>query len=164
MDPSYTSSIRQSPDAGNHTDLQDLCQLAISQAFEIEKASLAAVVRLNSSVLDSCNNLFWCAPPFGNLQEAASQVIACCIELQMNWLNLLTPHASSGRTVESGSRIPPAEVLEHSMDVAIGAHHVVPGSGLAIVAGNQVPAAEMLQRRDEAGEEVVDEVGISQAA
>jgi len=99
----------------------------------MKKRHSAAVVRLEFLRLDSCNELFWRAPVFGNLQEAAPSVMA--VAWTANELaQLLVPNVSSARTVESGSCIPSAEVLEHSMDVALACIACASSSGLAIVA------------------------------
>jgi hypothetical protein len=121
-------------------DFQDLCSLALDQAIGIEKASLTTVVRLNSSVIDIYKNAFWFAPVFGDLLDTAAKSFAFCIELQMNWLTMLVPHANeesetllrvaapdSTLVSSAGSQAAPtAEELAHSMDIATGAQFEVP--------------------------------------
>jgi hypothetical protein len=118
----------QTPNAGFPDDFQDLCSLAMDQAIGIEKASLTTVIRLNSSVIDIYKNAFWFAPVFGDLLDTAAKSFAFCMELQMNWLTMMVPHAnevaapSSTVASSSGSQAPPtAEVPESDLDIAIGA-------------------------------------------
>ena len=118
----------QTQNAGFPVDFQDLCSRAMDRALGIEKASLSTVVSLNSSVLDIYETSLWFTPVFSNLLDMVSQAVACSMKLQMNWLTLLAPYAlshgaarestlatNSGRQAE-----PTADVLERSMDIAIG--------------------------------------------
>jgi hypothetical protein len=138
----------QTPNVGFSSDLQDLCSLAMDQAIGIEKASLTTVVRLNSSVIDIYKNAFWFAPVFGDLLDTAAKSFAFCIELQMNWLTIMVPHAnevaapSSTVASSSGSQAPPtAEELAHSMDIAIGAQFEIPSRTVV----QAQPTAEVLE-------------------
>ncbi len=119
----------QTQNAGLPADFQDLCSFAMDQALGIEKASLATVVSLSSSVLDIYECYLRFTPVFGNLVDMVSQAVACSMELQMNWLSLLAPPVLShvatqdSRVASSsgGQAQPKADVLERSMDIAIGA-------------------------------------------
>ena len=66
----------------------------MDQALGIEKASLATVVSLSSSVLDIYESSLRFTPVFGDLIDMVSQAVACSMELQMNWLSLFAPYAS----------------------------------------------------------------------
>lgn len=156
MDPSKMPSSKHTPDASFFTDFQDLGRVGMSQALEIQKASFAAVAALNSCVLNSYESSFWFAPIFGNLLEAAAQAFACYTELQMNWLRLLAPQASShvaasDSTVVSSFciQIQPADVVERSMDIVIGEHFTTPGSRVVSISGNPAPAEEELQEDED---------------
>ena len=111
----------QTQKSGFSADFQDLCSLAMDQALGIEKASLSTVVAMNSCVFDIYQEALRFNPVFGNLFDLAAQAVACSIELQMNWLTMLAPPASS-HFAAAGSQAQPTEKdLAHSMDIAIRA-------------------------------------------
>lgn len=123
MNPRTTPASSPPPNAGFPVDFQDLCSFAMDQALGIQKASMATVVSFNSSVLDIYKSSLWFTPVFGNLFDMVFQAVACSMELQMNWLTLLAPHASSMVASDVGGKSHPkakADVLAHSMDIAIG--------------------------------------------
>ena len=60
------------------------------------------------------------APVFGNLLDRAFRAFAFSMELQINWLTLLAPHASSHVATQGGQAHPKADELAYSMDIAIG--------------------------------------------
>jgi hypothetical protein len=117
----------------------------MDRAIEIEKASLDTVVHLNSWTLETYENAFWIVPLFSDLYGAAMNAFAFSMELPMHWLAMIAPPgnqrsesslraAAPSSTVASGygRRVQPtAEVLENSMDVAIGAEFEAPGSKVA---------------------------------
>jgi hypothetical protein len=125
----------QTPDAGFAADFQELYSLAMDRAVGIEKASLAAAVGLHSVLIDLYKNAFGFAPELGNLFDQAARAVASCLELQLSLLAIMAPHAivgseaplqiaAPGRSVARYARSqahPPAEELERSMDIAIGA-------------------------------------------
>jgi hypothetical protein len=82
---------------------------------------------------------------FGNLLDMASRAFAFSMELQMNWLTLLAPHALSHVATQGGRQAQPTEdELAHSMDIAIGAQFEVPSSMVAGSSGMQAqPTEEM---------------------
>jgi hypothetical protein len=98
--------------AANTVDFQDPCGLAMDRAIGIEKASL-----------DIKKKASWFAP-VGILFKAATQAIASCIKLQLNWLTVRVPHALAHvSTVASNSSRqaqPTPDELAYSMDTAIG--------------------------------------------
>jgi hypothetical protein len=113
----------QTQNAGFSADFQDLCSRAMDQALGIEKASLSTVVTLNSCLLDIYQEALRVNPVFGNLFDMVYQAVACSMELQMNWLTLVAPHASSVVASDVGGKSHPkakADVLERSMDIALG--------------------------------------------
>jgi hypothetical protein len=117
----------QTPDAEFKVDFQDLFVLAMDQAIGIEKASLAAVVCLNSGAIDSSMNALRFSPAFGNLFNTAAQAFASCMELQLSLMSLMASHVSD--TLESISGMQAqltAEVLERSMDIALGERFALP--------------------------------------
>jgi hypothetical protein len=114
----------KTPNAGVPVEFQHLCNFGMEGAIEIEKASLATVVCLNSCVLDLYKNAFWFAPEVGNLFDTAAESFAFCMELHRNWLDQLASLALSGESAVASSSgrqaKPKADALAHSMDIAIG--------------------------------------------
>jgi hypothetical protein len=138
----------QTPDAACIANFQELYSLGMDRALGMEKASLDAVVRLHSCLIDLYQNAFCFAPELGNLIETAVQSVAFCMEVQLSWLALLAPHASShGSTTASNSgnrTTPTAEELAHSMDIAIGEWYTAPGGTVASISDRQArPAADV---------------------
>jgi hypothetical protein len=132
-------------------EFQELCSFAMDQAIGLEKASLDAVLRMQSRVIDACDvsqfdvskydvsnyeaaSCF--TPALGNLLALMAQAVASLMELQLACLKMMTPQA--GHKTESVLHLvepvrkaatsvpapaqPPAHALAHGMDVAIGAH------------------------------------------
>ncbi len=111
-------------DAAYAIDLPHRHSLGIDRALGIEEASLASLVRFNSSVFDCYRNTACLAPLVAQLIDAALQAFGFSVELQMAWLNLIAPHAWKWLPLTSSSgrqTCPPADVLKRSMDIAIGA-------------------------------------------
>jgi len=132
----------KTPNAGVPVDFQYLCNFGVDQAIEIEKASLATVVRLNSCVLDIYKNAFWFAPEVGDLFDTAAESFALCMELHLNWLGQLASFALSGgstlaNSFGSSQCQPTEEVLAHSMDIAIGERFTAPRSMVTSISGGQ---------------------------
>jgi hypothetical protein len=132
----------KTPNARVPFDFQNLCNFGMDRATEIEKASLATVVCLNSCVLGIYKSAFWFEPEVGTLFDTAAESFAFCMELQMNWLHQLASLALSDvRTVATSfgnSRAhPTAEVLAQSMDIAIGDRFVAPHGTVASISGGQ---------------------------
>jgi hypothetical protein len=151
----------QTVNVGFPDDFQDLCSRAMDRAIGIEKASLTTDVGLNSSVIDIYKNAFWFAPVFCELLDTATKSFAFCTELQMSWLTLMMPHASGASeallpvaapssTVASSSESqaqPTAEVLESSMDIAIGERDTTQDNKVMSNSGSQTqPTAEVPDR------------------
>lgn len=108
----------------------------MDQALAIEKASEATVVSLNSCAINLYKSSLWSAPAFSDLLDMVAQILAFSMELQMNWLTLLTPHASSQMASSSGSQAQATgDELAHSMDVAIGERFTAPSSTVASISG-----------------------------
>jgi hypothetical protein len=102
--------------ATNTVDVQDLCILGMDRALGIEKASLETKKASRFG------------PLLGKLFNAATQAIASCMKLQLNWMNLRTLRASAHvdtAASNSGSQArQTADFMECSMDIAIGPQHV----------------------------------------
>lgn len=115
--------------------------LQMDQAIGIEKASLSTVVTLNSCAIDV----------YQNLLDTAAKSFAFCMELQMSLLNLMASHVAD--TVESISGMQAqltAEVLERSMDIAIGAQITAPSTMVESSSENQAqPTEEVPEHSDE---------------
>jgi hypothetical protein len=103
--------------SANPMDSQDLCSLAMDRVIGIEKASMDTACYRKPS---------WFRPLLGYLCSTVAKAIGFCMESQRNWLALRVPRVASGRAAgNSGSQAQPtAEVLERSMDIAIGVQHV----------------------------------------
>jgi hypothetical protein len=154
------ASESQTPNAEFLDDFRDLCSSAMDRAIGIEKASLAAAVDLNSSVIDIYKNAFWFAPVFGEILDTAAKSFESCMKLQMNWLTLMVPHAEGSAsslsaaapssTVASsfGNQAQStAEELAHSMDIAIGEGGSTQINAVTSISGGQAqPAAEAPER------------------
>ncbi len=142
MDSSHVPPTRQRSDTSVPHDSKDFCDLAMHQALEVQKVALDMVARWNSCILDS----IWFLPEFSNLQEAAAQAVACYAELQMSWLSLLTPQ------VLTDIAAPSVEVLERSMDIAMGVCFPALGgrASFSIISGGRVSSAEEQPERVEA--------------
>ena len=139
----------QTPDAGFTADFQELYSHGMDRALGIQKASLAAVVRLNANAIDHYMNAFWFSPVLGNLCDAAAQAFASCMELQMSLLTLMASHVSD--TVESISGMQAqftTDVLERSMDIAIKERFTAPSSTVASISGSQTKTTEEVMERN----------------
>lgn len=137
MDPMYLLSTSKNSDAGVPNDFQDLCHSTLGQMLEIQQVSLDTVTRLNSHILDC----FWFVPELTSLQEA----LFCYAELQMNWLAMFSPQAFAKALTYVSA--PSAEVLERSMDIALGLCFT-PGSWISF-SGDKTSSAEELPENDE---------------
>jgi hypothetical protein len=129
----------QTPGTGFTADFQELYSHGMDRALGIEKASLAAVVSLNSCAIDIYRNAFWFVSSLGGLFEMAAQGFASCMELQLSLLTLMGSNVSSTVASFHGMQVRlTAEVLESSMDIAMGARHVAaPSSTVASSSGRK---------------------------
>jgi hypothetical protein len=126
------------PDRGQPTNaafpgaFQDECNCGMDEAIAFEEVSRSTVLRLNSYALEISENASWLTPVVGGLFYMVAKSIAFCIELQMNWLTLFTPHAlSHPSSVPDSQAQPTAEELAYSMDIAIGEPSAAP-SGMVV--------------------------------
>jgi hypothetical protein len=109
----------QTPITGFPGDLQDVCTCGIGEAIELERAWLASIASLNKCALDVYKNAFR-SPTLDVYFDTMTKAFASCLELQMNWLGLLLPHASSKVAKDSGSRAQPTEdTSEDAEDFAV---------------------------------------------
>lgn len=89
-------------------DLQDLFNVGIGEMIELERASLASLVSLNSCALDLCKSNF-CFPLFvAPFVETMTKSLQSCLELQMNWLDLMLPGTGSKAASSPARQDPPA--------------------------------------------------------
>jgi hypothetical protein len=112
----------------------------MDRAIDVEKASLATFVGLNSRIVDSCKNAFWFAPVFKYFLDTAAKSFSVCMEVQMSWLTMVAPHVeemqqsysrvdapfSSVANTPCGRAPLASEDLSHSMDIAVGAQFTSP--------------------------------------
>jgi hypothetical protein len=124
----------------------------MDQAIGMEMASLDAALHLQSCVMEACSVSNYSeyeaasclTPAFGTFFDLITQTFTTFMELQMAWLTIVTPYAApksetvlhvaaperrtairvASNASTSLHTMPhlPAHGLEHSMDVAIGAH------------------------------------------
>jgi hypothetical protein len=93
-----------------------------THALELGKNSFDAAVCLSACALDIYKNACCFAPALGGYFELSSRLLAACADLQSNYYGLLRPHAEAlDSSVWGGTCSEPEEVLERSMDIAIGA-------------------------------------------
>ena len=140
----------QTPNAGISVDFQDLCSLAMDQALGFGRESLAPVVGFNSCLLDLYKDAFYIVPVLSNLSDAAAHAFAICVELEMGWVALLAPHASThvspvvSISASSHDQTTPDE-LAYSMDIALGERFAATSKMDAGNSGKQAqPTAEVL--------------------
>lgn len=130
--------------AGN--EFQDLCSRGFDQALGIEKASFSALVGLSTCANHIYRNGVWFTPLLGNMFDTAAEAVVFCMELQMYWLTLMAPLAFAPAAV-AGNAQPAAEVLAHSMDIAIGERFIAPDSTVPNRSGMHTPSiAEVPER------------------
>lgn len=97
----------------------DLQSLGIDQSLAIEEASLASVVRLHSCVID-----LYLSPVLAQMMDAARHAFVFSVGLQMASVNVVAPYAWQWLPLANNSgrqSCPSAELIERSMDIAIGA-------------------------------------------
>lgn len=91
---------RQNAYTDYNTGIQDLFSNAMDRALGVQKASLAAVVKMQSDVIEMQRHAFESEPVIGNIYEAASeaatQAYATCLETQLTWLDMLGTFAKQG--------------------------------------------------------------------
>jgi len=94
----------------------------VSHALEMGKNSFDVAVCLSACALDIYKNACCFAPALGGYFELSSRLLAACADLQTNYYGLLKPHAEAlDASLWGETSCEPAEVLERSMDIAIGA-------------------------------------------
>jgi hypothetical protein len=93
-----------------------------THALDLGKSSFDAAVCLSACALDIYKNACCFAPALGGYFELGSRLLAACADLQSNYYGMLRPHAEALDAATWGAAsCEPAEVLERSMDIAIGA-------------------------------------------
>jgi hypothetical protein len=111
----------QTPNASFSAEFQELSSLGMDRALGIQKASLAAAVRLQSDVIDSFKNASWCTPELAEWLDEMAHAFASCMELQMTLFSLMGNQVSSTiASIPGMDARMAAEVVERSMDRAIG--------------------------------------------
>jgi hypothetical protein len=94
----------------------------VTNALEMGKNSFDVAVCLSACALDIYKNACCFAPALGGYFELSSRLLAACADLQSNYYGLLKPHAEAlDASIWGETSCEPAEVLERSMDIAIGA-------------------------------------------
>jgi hypothetical protein len=148
---SLAAAQDQTPYSEFTHDVQELCSRAMDQAIGMEVASLDAILHVQSCVMEACSVSNYSeyqaascfTPAFGTFFDLMTQTFTSFMELQMACLTIMTPYAvpksetvlhvvaPARRTAILASTDsanlrtmphPPAHGLEHSMDIAIGAH------------------------------------------
>jgi len=132
----------QTPFGGFPYDFQELCNLGMGSAVEIQKTSLAAAVCLHSCAIDIYKNASCLAPEIGAYLDMAAKSFAICMELQSDLLTLMAPLSKAALCWGSMAE-PTAEELAHHMDIACGHKDTVEGRAVAASSGTRTkPVAE----------------------
>lgn len=90
------SEPRHEPYAAYTADMQDLFSHAMDRALGMQKASLDAVAKMQSEVLEMQKHLYESEPAFSNMMDLAFEAYGTCLEIQMTWLDLLAKCAQQG--------------------------------------------------------------------
>jgi hypothetical protein len=94
----------------------------VPEALELGKSSMDAAVCMSACALDIYKSACCFAPQLSGYFELASRMLAAYAELQSNYFGLLIPQAEAFSSPEwAASPHEPTEVLERSMDIAMGA-------------------------------------------
>ncbi len=83
----------QAANIGLPADFQDVGCCAMDQALGLEKVSVSAIARLNSSALEIYTSF---APAYSEFLDRAAKAFAFFMDLQMSWLTLMFPYAKLG--------------------------------------------------------------------
>jgi hypothetical protein len=92
--------------------------LGVSQAIELEKASLALAVCMNSCAMDMCRHMLWYPFNLAGWFGAENQTVASCLELHRHWLGLLSPQGVAMLTADIADPEPSDEEVDYGIDVA----------------------------------------------
>jgi len=108
-----TANQGETPITGFPGDFQDLFTVGIGEAIELERASMASIASLSACAIDVYQNVF-CFPRFvAPLLDTMTRSLQSCLELQMNWLDLMMPRACSTVACHPVGQDPPeAEDVE----------------------------------------------------
>ena len=126
---------RRNTYTGYNAGIQDLFSQAMDQALGVQKASLAAMVKMQSDVIEMQTHAFEGEPVLGDVLEtaskAAAQACSTCLEFQLSWLDMMATFAKQGLemwfqmvTMGGGLAIQPQpkmEEEEESIPYGVGA-------------------------------------------
>jgi len=116
----------QAPNVSFNREFQELSSLGMDRALGLQRASLSAAVRLQSDVIDSFKNASWCTPELAEWLDGMAHAFASCMELQMTLFSLMGTQVSNTISSLPGMNTQiAAEVVERSMDIALGPHKKV---------------------------------------
>ena len=91
---------RRNPYTGYNAGIQDLFSQAMDRALGVQKTSLAAVVKMQSDVIEMQRHAFEGEPVLGEVletaSEAAAQAYSSCLEIQLSWLDMMATFAKQG--------------------------------------------------------------------
>lgn len=90
------SESHQNPYAEYTAEMHDLFSHAMDRALGIQKASLAAVVKMQSDAIEMQKHVYEGEPALNSFSDLASDTFALCLEMQMTWLNLMVSSAQQG--------------------------------------------------------------------
>ena len=80
--------------------IQDLFSQAMDRALGVQKTSLAAVVKMQSDVIEMQTHAFEREPVLDDVvetaSEAAAQAYSSCLEIQLSWLDMMATFAKQG--------------------------------------------------------------------
>ena len=119
--------LARKPDAISAVDVQDLYSQGMDCAIGLQKASLAAAVRLQTEVMDSYKDSYkdatWTTPELTGWFDLMAQALASFMQWQMTMLAMLVPAAVPAATVDAAPVTPvqlTPDEMDHVMDVGTG--------------------------------------------
>ncbi len=95
-----TPERRRNPYTDYNAGIQDLFSQAMDRALGVQKASLAAMVKMQSDVIEMQTHAFEREPVLDDVvetaSEAAAQAYSSCLEIQLSWLDMMATFAKQG--------------------------------------------------------------------
>ena len=84
-----TANTGETAITGFPGDLQDLFTVGIGEMLDLERASVASLVSLNCCAIEVCKSALNFPLFVAPFLETMTKSLQNCLELQLNWLNLL---------------------------------------------------------------------------
>lgn len=101
-------------------DLQDLFSVGIGEMLDLERASMASLVSLNSCAIEVYKSACGLPVLVAPFLETMTKSLQSCLELQMNWLGLLASRSGSTGASDPVIQDPPeAEEEAYAEDLIV---------------------------------------------